>query len=78
MCLAVPSEVLECDGAMAIVESFSVRRQVSLMLMAEPVAVGDFLLIQAGGFAVEKVDRETALVTLALMAEALALEPAPS
>ncbi len=71
MCLAAPSKVIEIDGDMAVTECFGQRRQVSLMLMADEVAVGDYVLIQAGGFAFERIDAERAEESLALMAELL-------
>jgi hydrogenase expression/formation protein HypC len=37
--------------------------------MDEEIAVGDYLLIQAGGFAFERVDAERAEEALALMKE---------
>jgi hydrogenase expression/formation protein HypC len=40
--------------------------------MDEEIAVGDYLLIQAGGFAFEKVEVERALEALALMGELMA------
>jgi hydrogenase expression/formation protein HypC len=73
MCLAVPSKVLAIDGLMATVEAFGERRSVSLMLMHEDVAVGDYLLIQAGGFAFERVDVERAEESLRLMTDLMAL-----
>ena len=58
MCLAVPSKVVELDGEVAIVEAFGQARRVSLLLMPEEVALGDYVLIQAGGFAFERVKAE--------------------
>lgn len=69
MCLAVPSRVVAIDGLMATVESFGEQRQVSLMLMNDDVAVGDYLLIQAGNFAFERVDPARAEESLRLMEE---------
>lgn len=77
MCLAVPSRVVAVNGLMATVEAFGERREVSLMLMEEDggvgagVAVGDYLLIQAGGFAFERLDLARAEDTLALMSAIL-------
>ncbi len=71
MCLAAPSKVIEINGDMAVTECFGQRRDVSLMLMAEEVAVGDYVLIQAGGFAFERIDAERAEESLALMTELL-------
>lgn len=72
MCLAVPSRVVELDGEMATVEAFGETRQVSLLLMPEPVALGDYLLIQAGGFAFERVEPDRAEESLRLMQELMA------
>ena len=69
MCMAIPSRVVALDGEMATVESFGQTRTVSLLLMPEPVAIGDYLLIQAGSFACERVDPERALETLAILGE---------
>lgn len=69
MCLAVPSQVIEIDGDMATVEAFGETRHVSLLLMPEEVALGDYLLIQAGGFAFERVEPERAEESLRLMRE---------
>lgn len=72
MCLAVPSRVIALDGQVATVEAFGETRQVSLLLMPEPVALGDYLLIQAGGFAFERVDAARAEESLRLMEELMA------
>ncbi len=69
MCLAAPSLVLEVHDGMALTECFGRQREVSLLLLSEDVAVGDYLLIQAGGFAFERIERERALEALALMTE---------
>lgn len=69
MCLAVPSRVIAIDGLMATVEAEGEQRLVSLMLLDEEVAVGDYLLVQAGGFAFERVDAGRAEEALSLMRE---------
>jgi hydrogenase expression/formation protein HypC len=69
MCLAAPSRVIEVRDGMAVTECFGQVREVSLLLMIEDIAVGDYLLIQAGGFAFERVDRERAEEALTLMEE---------
>ena len=69
MCLAVPSKVVELDGEVAILEAFGQARRVSLLLMPEEVALGDYVLIQAGGFAFERVKAERAEDALRVMAE---------
>lgn len=67
MCLAAPSRVLEVSDGMALTEVFGEQRRVSLLLMDDDVQVGDYLLIQAGGFAFERVEPERAQQALALM-----------
>jgi hydrogenase expression/formation protein HypC len=69
MCLAAPSRVLEVRNGMAVTECFGQVREVSLLLMDEDISVGDYLLIQAGGFAFERVESERAEQALALMRE---------
>ena len=69
MCLAAPSRVTELWDGMAVTECFGQVREVSLLLMNEDVAVGDYLLIQAGGFAFERVDPARAEEALAMMRE---------
>lgn len=72
MCLAAPSRVVRVVDDTAIVECFGQYREASLLLLGEVVSVGDYLLIQAGGFAFERIDPERAEETLALMADLLA------
>ncbi|HYD32852.1 MAG TPA: HypC/HybG/HupF family hydrogenase formation chaperone [Azospirillaceae bacterium] len=69
MCLTLPFRVTETDGLTALVEKGGERRRVNLLLMAEPVAVGDYVLIQVGDFAVEKVAEADALEAMALLDE---------
>ena len=71
MCMAVPSLVVELREASALVECFGVCREVSTALMTDPIAVGDYVLIRAGRHVVERVDRDRALESLALMEELL-------
>lgn len=72
MCLAAPSRVIEVGDGTALTECFGQTRTVSLLLMTEEVAPGDYLLIQAGGFAFERVEAERAREALSLMAQLLA------
>ena len=76
MCLAIPSRIIEIDGLVAVVDTAGTQRQVNLMLMHEDVAVGDYVLIQNGSFAYERVDAERARESLALMEEVFAQGPA--
>lgn len=64
MCLSIPSKVISIDeNNFAIVDTMGVRRGVSLDLIAEPVAIGDYVLIHVG-FAMEKIDTQYALESL--------------
>ena len=69
MCMAAPSRVIEVRDGTAVTECFGQTREVSLLLLDEEVAVGDYLLIQAGGFAFERVEIARAEEALALMQE---------
>lgn len=59
MCLAIPSKVISKGDLSATVDVCGARRDVNLMLLAEEVEVGDYVLVHAG-FAMQKVDREAA------------------
>jgi len=72
MCLAAPSRVIEVRDGTAVTECFGLRREVSLLLLDEEIAVGDYLLIQAGGFAFERIESARAQESLALMQELMA------
>jgi hydrogenase expression/formation protein HypC len=67
MCMAIPSRVVALSGEMATVECFGEQRDVSLMLMDGPLALGDYVLVQAGGFAYERVTPTAALEALDLL-----------
>ena len=74
MCFAIPSQVVALEGAGRVtVECFGVRRSVSVMLLEEEVAVGDFLLVRAGGHATERIEPDRAREALELYAR---MEPA--
>lgn len=63
MCLAIPSKIIEKDQFRAVVDVYGARREINLMLMAEDVTVGDYVLVHAG-FALQKVDYEAAQESL--------------
>lgn len=69
MCLAIPSRILEIKDMTAVVDTLGERREVNLLLMHEEVAVGDYVLIQQGSFAYERVEPERAREALVLMQE---------
>jgi hydrogenase expression/formation protein HypC len=72
MCLAAPSRVIEVGDGTAVTECFGQTRTVSLLLMNEEVKVGDYLLIQAAGFAFELIEQDRAEESLALMQKLMA------
>jgi len=71
MCLAIPSRIIELNDIMATVDVQGARREASLMLMPEDVAIGDYVLVHAG-FAIQKVDEAAALDALRLINEMIA------
>ncbi len=65
MCLAVPLQVEEIlDARTAVVAQGSFRLTVDIS-MVEDAAPGDFVIVHAG-FAIEKLDEQSAQKTLAL------------
>lgn len=74
MCLAVPSKITKINEAtsIGIVDVDGVTREASLMLL-DDVKIGDYVIVHAG-FAISKVDRQSAEQTLADMREMLAID----
>lgn len=70
MCLAIPSLITRIDGRTATIDVAGVKRQTSLMLL-EDARVGDYVIVHAG-FAIQKLDRQAALETLALLRQVAA------
>ncbi|WP_394201997.1 HypC/HybG/HupF family hydrogenase formation chaperone [Shewanella waksmanii] len=70
MCLSIPSQIVELhEQEQAVtVETMGVRRKVSSHLMAEPLAIGDYVLIHIG-FVMNKIDPKDAEQSLALYQE---------
>jgi hydrogenase expression/formation protein HypC len=65
MCLAIPMEIVEIDGAEATAEAGGVKKKVRLDLL-EGAKIGDFVLIHTG-YAIERLDPEEARETLDLI-----------
>jgi hydrogenase expression/formation protein HypC len=74
MCVAIPSKVVEVGDSTATVERFGERLVVSTMLLPDPVALGDYVILQARRFAVEKIGAAEAQESLALFREWLAMD----
>jgi len=72
MCMAIPSRIIALNDMMATVECFGEQRDVSLMLLVEEVALGDYVLVQAGSFAYQRVEPDLALEALHYFSQALA------
>lgn len=67
MCIAVPLEVIEIRGGIALARYGNSTREIHLDLL-EGVVAGDYVLVHAG-FAIEKLNKEEAEKTLALFRE---------
>lgn len=68
MCLGVPMQIVSRNGETIVAEVDGVRREASLMMLDEEVALGDFVIVHAG-FAISKLDEDEAKETLRLMRE---------
>lgn len=62
MCLAVPSKIVDIKDTVATVDVEGVQRETSIMLL-DDAKVGDYVIVHAG-FAISKVDEESAKETL--------------
>ena len=60
MCLGIPMQIQSIDGLLARCAARGVEREANLlMLMHEPLAVGDFVVVHKG-YATERIDAERA------------------
>lgn len=66
-------QVVSVEGDDIVAEVDGVRRHASLMMLADEVQVGDFLIIHAG-FAISKLDEDEARETLRMMKEVFSEE----
>jgi hydrogenase expression/formation protein HypC len=74
MCLGVPGKVVSVREGTALVDFWGVRREVSLDIVDEPVAPGDYILNHVG-FAIRRIPPEDIGETLALYETLLAQAP---
>ena len=75
MCLAIPAQVLEFLEDILVLADFGrgVKREVSIALVPEKLALGDWMLIHTG-YAVSKMDPKEAKEILTLWEEIWRLE----
>jgi hydrogenase assembly chaperone HypC/HupF len=69
MCFATPEQVVELAPGVALIERAGARIPILLHLLDEPVAVGDWLAVQAQRHAVAKLSAEEAGELMALYGE---------
>ncbi len=67
MCLAIPMKIKKLLGEFAEVESGRLIRTINIQMIAD-IKVGDYVLVHAG-FAIQKVDPESAKETLRMVEE---------
>lgn len=73
MCLSIPSKVVEIDeDNIATVDTMGIKRKVSLDLIADPVEIGEYVLIHVG-YAMNKIDEADAMESLKVYKEILAI-----
>lgn len=70
MCLAIPARIERIENGVATcrVGEGETFVQASLMLLSEPVQLGDYLIIHAG-FAIRKLDLQEAQESLTILRE---------
>ncbi|WP_116962972.1 HypC/HybG/HupF family hydrogenase formation chaperone [Fastidiosibacter lacustris] len=71
MCLAIPAQVIALKkDQQALVNVGGVHKEISLVLLAENIKVGEYVLVHVG-FALSKLNEEKAKQTLADFAQML-------
>lgn len=73
MCLGVPMEVVKILGNRAWVSAGGTKREIRLNIVDERPEVGDYVIVHAG-FAIHRIDEETAKETLEMFREMLSYE----
>ena len=73
MCLGVPMKIIRRDGDDIVAEVDGVQKEASVMLLADEVQVGDYVIVHAG-YAISRLDEEYAQETLRLMKEVFSPE----
>ena len=73
MCLGVPMKIIRRDGDDIVAEVDGVQKEASVMLLADEVQVGDYVIVHAG-YAISRLDEAYAQETLRLMKEVFSPE----
>ena len=63
MCLGIPSKIIRVEGSQATVDVYGAQRDISLLVLDEPVDIGDYVIVHAG-FAIQKLQEDVAKETL--------------
>jgi hydrogenase expression/formation protein HypC len=70
MCLGIPSKIIRIEESRATIDVYGAQRDISLMLLEEPVNIGDYVIVHAG-FAIQKLREDVAKETLGYFNEYL-------
>ena len=62
MCLAIPLQLVEIEGKIAVGEAMGMRREIRVDFIEEP-KIGDYVIVHAG-FAIERLPEQQALEDL--------------
>jgi hydrogenase expression/formation protein HypC len=69
MCIAFPGKILTIDeDNFAVIDISGTKQEVCLDIVDEPVSVGDYVICHAG-YAIHRIDEESARESLALLKE---------
>jgi hydrogenase expression/formation protein HypC len=63
MCLGIPSKIISIENSNAKIDVYGAQRDISLLLLEEPVNIGDYVIVHAG-FAIQKLQEDVAKETL--------------
>lgn len=72
MCLGIPSKIIQINDSRATIDVYGAQREISLLLIEEPLKIGDYVLVHAG-FAIQKLQEDVAKETLKLFDQYLDL-----
>ena len=62
MCLAIPFQLVEINGSVAVGEALGMKREIRVDFIPEP-KIGDYVIVHAG-FAIERLGEAQALEDL--------------